>query len=271
MTSFRLLCALLATTLSACAWHRQAPVCRLDVHLDLFPPWQPRPADLDPTVFSSLLLRGTDMDCTGGPLFDPRERLAPLQPGRVQLTELGVDDWLVWLQTHEAKDGTVVGPVAQVAVAYEKLEVRTLGQLRAASQNVRLQLRAGPGGEVLEARSNTCAAAAGDADCGDDVQLLVARDHRFVSLPGGTVSLRRRQSSSCGRGCRRTATLEAELERASSAPWTYLVREQLTVEEQAGAGGAAAPRTSKKNRTLVLDGNEWRSEAPSLGDRMQIF
>lgn len=269
MTSVAL-CALLAAGISACAWQRQAPVCRLDLNLDLFPPWQPRPADLDPAVFSGLLLRGSDMDCTGRPLFDPRERLAPLQPSRVQLTQHG-DDWLVWLQTHAAKDGTVVGPVAQVTVGYERLEVRTLGQLCAASQHVELQLSAGPGGEVLEARSNTCATAAAGANCGDEVQLLVVRNHRFVALPGGTVPLRRRHSSCCGRSCQRTTTLEAEVERATSAPWTYVVREQLTVEEQAGAGGAAAPRTSKKSRTLVLDGNGWRSEAPSLGERIQLW
>lgn len=264
----------LAVAATACAWQRPAPVCRLDVELDLFPPWQPKPADVDLSLLSSLLLRGVDMDCTGRPLLPSAASWRPLQPAQVHLEEHAQDVWLVWLKTHDAGDGTLVGPVARVEVAYRKLEVTAIGALRALPRDVRLLLRGGVGGDVLEVHSGNCTAQAAEGACTSEVQLLPAQHGRFVASAGATLPLRRRQVAPCGRGCRRIFAFEAELERASDRPWAYELHERLSVEEHTGQRDASTSRPlrqSEGKRSFVFDGNAWQSSGPPLGERIQAW
>ena len=253
----------------ACASRQPVPVCHLDLHLQLFPPWQADPKDFDVAIWNGLLLRGTDMDCTGHALALPADGVTPLQAPEVLLTALGGDEWLVWLKSHRTSHHVTVGPIARVKVAYEKVRVMAVGTLEAADDTVSLQYHTHGPVPVLQVVTGNCPTQAQGGLCAIDAQLLAEVEGRFVAAPGGTVALRRREAIGGGPSSRRILTLDAELTAAGDG---FELQERVTVQEE-GLGPTPQSnrllRQSKAQRSLSFTGSSWNSGTTSLWERVR--
>lgn len=263
---------------AACAARAPAPVCSLDLNLQLFPPWQAQPEHIDLSVWSGLLLRGVDMDCTGAPLCSASEVLQgpprhALEPAQLQLVEEGDGLWLVWLKTHLSSDGQATGPVALVRVAYEDLKVMAIGALRAPADDTVLSLVTLAGSQVLRVDSGHCSTdTQADDTCWAKTQLLWAQSQVFVKAPGGDLDRVRRDRTPRPQGGSRLYALTSESTPDPANQTGFIITEHLVVTDLEPGQSVASGRIwrrSEGTRTLRWDKTRWQSSATALWDRVR--
>jgi hypothetical protein len=259
--------------LHGCTTRPPAPICHLDMNLALFPPWQPDPHQFDTSLWSGLLLRGTQMDCTGRTLDVPDAAAEPLKSPKIALQQHHGSTWLVWLKTHRTADGRFWGPVARTHVAYEQMQVQAIGTLYAPERGFSMRWLEATSPQMLQIMQGSCEPMQG-APCDTEMQLLTIENGQFESAPGGAIALARRHAVPCGKACLRTTVLEADVTCDPNAPSDFLVHERMVVHElteSTAVGPGRLLRRSEATRTLHYADHRWHSSTTPLWERAQAW
>jgi hypothetical protein len=270
--------------LAGCAVSQKPAVCRLNLALQLFPPWCLQPEDISPTLWHKLLLSDANKDCTGAPFMadaDLGVTTETLELPQVQVQvapqalggSSGPGTWLVWLKTHRRPDGTAIGPVAQVRADYESLEVLTVGTLRAPAENTVLSAVSTPGLDLLQVDSGQCDT---DADapgtCRQKTQLFVAVGGHFLTSERGTLDVRRTEWVQQAQGKSRLYVLKTVLAPLTQQQAGFCVKEQVIITDLDKGQDMRLGRVwrrSEVSRTLIWDTSQWQTSGPALWDRLR--
>lgn len=166
------------------------------------------PAVWKPEALFQLLINGYDpgtgrvplppTDCMGTPILwqdpapgecsvtEPEGTPLPVQPLTVDdmiITEMRLDQKLVWAIVRRFSNGEAMGPVALVDATPRGLAVRALGTLKALPKSARLRLERIGGIEVLLVDGERCWGKDDPKMCQRMVRMMPLRGNRFVAEP----------------------------------------------------------------------------------------
>ncbi len=234
-------------------------------------------------------------DCTGHPITEPVDhacsgetsgtlRANTLTEESLLNVRLSYDERLVWVQTHSASDGSLVGPVALVERTEDGWAARAIGTISVAPGRPRLRVEDLGGSQVLVSQGERCADPENPESCETEVRFWLKSGDRFEAtsvysraepergvestcMGRAGVDVSRTTTRTLGNGWQRTFRLSASVEYQGSQ---FLVHEQVVVHELDPARPGVPPtpfRVVDSDRTLSLRGGHLVSSARPLWDR----
>lgn len=257
------------------------------------------PAVWKPETLFQLLINGYDpstgrvplppTDCMGTPILwqdpapgecavtEPEAQPLPMQALTVDemiITEMRLDQKLVWAIVRRFSNGEAIGPVALVDATPRGLAVRALGTLKALPKSARLRLERINGIEVLLAEGERCWGKEDPKTCQKIVRLMPLRGNRFVGEPLLSQDGKCMQPANIALSRNGTQTLSSKWLRKyeftaalSVAPDGIHVAEQIAAKDSDPKQASAPARLFRKaqdERLIQVNQSRMTVDRPSL-------